>query len=139
MSSDERGPNPGHDHDEAKVMEELQASEEQQASEAPQFDDGDSPTTTDGQIRPAGVAPGDGMGHGFSSAGDGPEGEKHASGDEGGRAHTPATDGNAALDGSRSGRDLGGPKLAPEDVDDAEATTGGAKGDIRTKGQEPHE
>ena len=41
--------------------------------------------------------------------------------------------------GSRSARDLGGPKLAPEDVGAAEETTGGAKGDIQTKGMAPHE
>ncbi|MCW3009897.1 MAG: hypothetical protein JWO90_301 [Solirubrobacterales bacterium] len=107
-------------------------------SEETQFDDGGSPETTDGQIRPEGVAPGDGMGHGYSTEGGGPEGREHASGDEGGLAHTPAAEGDPDLEGSRSARDLGGPKLAPEDLDAAEDTTGGAKGDIQTKGQEPH-
>ena len=111
--------------------------EEQQ--ETTQFNDGDSPETTDGQIRPADVAPGDGMGHGYSDVGGGPEGKEHGSGDEGGLAHTPAAEGNPDLEGSRSARDIGGPKLTAEDVESAEDTTGGAKGDIKTKGQEPHQ
>lgn len=111
----------------------------EEQSEQPKHDDGDSPETTDGQIRPAGVAPGDGMGHGYSDVGLGPEGSQHASGDEGGLAHTPAEDGSAELDGSRSARDIGGPRIAPEDVDAAGEATGAAKGDIQTKGQEPHQ
>lgn len=133
MSTEERGPNPGHDHDEGRLMEQR---EEQ--SEKPQFNDGDSPETTDGQIRPAGVAPGDGMDNAYSDT-DGTGGGDHIDADAGGRAHTPVEDGHPGLDGSRSARDLGGPKLAPEDLADAEDTTGAAKGDIKTKGQEPHQ
>lgn len=107
-------------------------------SDETQFNDGNSPETTDGQIRPEGVAPGDGMGNEYDSTG-GSGGGKHIDADAGGRAHTPVEEGNPALEGSRSARDLGGPKLAPEDVDAAEDTTGGAKGDIQTKGQDPHQ
>ena len=63
----------------------------------------------------------------------------HIDADAGGRAHTSVQDGDPALEGSRSARDVGGPSLAPEDVDAAPDTTGGAKGDIRTKGMEAHE
>jgi hypothetical protein len=166
----DRGKTEGYDHDEAELMaqqgksaapgaggeagqgegaEGAQGSGESGGEESggeesdedgPRYDDGGSPHTTDGQIRPEGVAPGDGMGRGYSSLGPGPEGELHAQGHEGGKAHTPAGEDNPALkDGSRSGRDLGGPSIAPEDLDDAPDTTGGAKGDIRTKGMDPHE
>ena len=145
----DRGRLEGYDHDEGELMAEQGKSAAPQedagagaesGEEPVQYDDGDSPHTTDGQLRPEGVAPGDGMGHGYSSVGPGPEGELHAQGHEGGKAHTPAAEGHPALDGSsRSARDLGGPSIAPEDLDDAPDTTGGAKGDIRTKGMEPHE
>jgi len=162
----ERGQPEGYDHDEAALYEQAVgdagtddasgAGEDQPAGEtsgetsgegdddedAPSYEGADdAPQTTDGQIRPEGVAPGDGMGRGYSSLGPGPEGERHAQGHEGGRAHTPAAEGHPALDpsSSRSARDLGGPSIAPEDLDDAPDTTGGAKGDIRTKGMEPHE
>jgi hypothetical protein len=95
MASDERGPNPGHDHDEGALME------EQDTTAAPTSDRIDA--------------------------------------DAGGRAHTPVEEGHPDLEGSRSDRDLGGPKLAPEDLESAEDTTGGAKGDIQTKGHEPHQ
>jgi hypothetical protein len=161
MTESERGkPEEGYDHDEAALYEQVVGDagaddapasgsgeaaaeeEEEDPEEGPQYaGDDDAPQTSDGQIRPAGVAPGDGMGRGYSSLGPGPEGELHAQGHEGGKAHTPAADGHPALDpsSSRSARDLGGPSIAPEDLDDAEDTTGGAKGDIRTKGMEPHE
>lgn len=160
MTDSERGkPEEGYDHDEAALYERAvgdagaddapaaeaggtAAEDEEDAEEdGPQYAGGDdAPETSDGQIRPEGVAPGDGMGHGYSSLGAGPEGELHAQGHEGGRAHTPASEGHPALDGSsRSARDLGGPSIAPDDLDDAPDTTGAAKGDIRTKGMEPHE
>lgn len=159
----ERGQAEGYDHDEAALYEQAvgdagkddapaagaddapaqDAGDEADAEEdGPQYaGDDDAPETSDGQIRPAGVAPGDGMGRGYSSLGPGPEGELHAQGHEGGKAHTPAAEGHPALDpsSSRSARDLGGPSIAPEDLDDAADTTGGAKGDIQTKGMEPHE
>jgi len=163
----ERGQPEGYDHDEAALYEQhvgdagtddaAGAGEDQPAGEGAQQPSGeggdddedapsyegadDAPTTSDGQIRPEGVRPGDGMGRGYSSLGPGPEGELHAQGHEGGRAHTPAGDGHPALDpsSSRSARDLGGPSIAPEDLDAAPDTTGGAKGDIQTKGFEPHE
>jgi hypothetical protein len=151
----ERGQPEGYDHDEAALYE--QAVGDAGAQDAPagdagddapaaegeeaQDDDADGPQSTDGQIRPEGVAPGDGMGRGYSSLGPGPEGELHAQGHEGGTAHTPAGEGHPDLsrDASRSARDLGGPSIAPEDLDDAPDTTGAAKGDIQTKGMEPHE
>ena len=161
MTDSERGkPEEGYDHDEAALYEkavgdagaddapasgsgDAAAEDEEDVEEdGPQYaGDDDAPPTSDGQIRPAGVAPGDGMGRGYSSLGPGPEGELHAQGHEGGRAHTAAAEGHPGLDpsSSRSGRDLGGPSIAPEDLDDAPDTTGGAKGDIRTKGMEPHE
>ncbi len=161
MTEGERGkPEEGYDHDEAALYEQVVGDagaddapaagaedapgedEEDAEAESPQYEgDDDAPPTTDGQIRPEGVAPGDGMGRGYSSLGPGPEGERHAQGHEGGRAHTPAGEGHPGLaDGaSRSARDLGGPSIAPEDLDDASDTTGAAKGDIRTKGMEPHE
>jgi hypothetical protein len=165
----ERGQPEGYDHDEAALYEQVvgdagtddaPGGEDQPAGEAagdasgegesegdddedaPNYaGDDDAPPTSDGQIRPEGVAPGDGMGRGYSSLGPGPEGELHAQGHEGGRAHTPAAEGHPALDpsSSRSARDLGGPSIAPEDLDEAPDTTGGAKGDIQTKGMEPHE
>ncbi len=143
----DRGKAEGYDHDEAALYEQAGAGKEG-ADDAPPAGedepsyagDDDAPETTDGQIRPEGVAPGDGMGRGYSSLGPGPEGELHAQGHEGGRAHTPAGEGHPDLDGSsRSARDLGGPSIAPEDLEDAPETTGGAKGDIQTKGMEPHE
>jgi hypothetical protein len=160
----ERGQPEGYDHDEAALYEQAvgdagaqdapagdagddaPAAEGEEAqdddADGPQYQgDDDAPQTTDGQIRPEGVAPGDGMGRGYSSLGPGPEGELHAQGHEGGTAHTPAGEGHPDLsrDASRSARDLGGPSIAPEDLDDAPDTTGAAKGDIRTKGMEPHE
>jgi hypothetical protein len=59
----------------------------------------------------------------------------HNDADTGGRAHTPEGE-HPAGDGPRSDRDVGGPTAAP----DAESTTGGAKGDIKTRGFEddPH-
>ena len=161
MTDSERGkPEEGYDHDEAALYEQAvgdagaddapggaeggaaSAEDEEDADEdGPRYQgDDDAPETTDGQIRPEGVAPGDGMGHGYSSLGPGPEGELHAQGHEGGKAHTPAGEGHPDLGGaSRSARDLGGPSIAPEDLDDAPDTTGAAKGDIQTKGMEPHE
>jgi hypothetical protein len=57
-----------------------------------------------------------------------------------GGVHTSPEEGHPDLDGSsRSARDLGGPSIAPEDLEGAPDTTGGAKGDIQTKGMEPHE
>lgn len=162
----ERGQPEGYDHDEAALYEQAvgdagtddaPAGEDQPAGEgagdasgegegdddeAPVYaGDDDAPQTTDGQIRPAGVAPGDGMGRGYSSLGAGPEGELHAQGHEGGRAHTSTAGGHPDLDpsSSRSARDLGGPSIAPEDLDEAPDTTGGAKGDIQTKGMEAHD
>ena len=55
--------------------------------------------------------------------------------DAGGRAHTSSSEGHPAGTGERSAREVGGPVAA----EDAEPTTGGAKGDIQTKGFEPHE
>lgn len=78
---------------------------------------------------------------------DAPEGsnktEQHATGiesnagdaDTGGRAHTSSSDGHPAGTGERSAREVGGPVAA----EDAEPTTGGAKGDIQTKGFDAHE
>jgi len=147
----ERGQPEGYDHDEAALYEQVvgegdqpegEGAEAPEAEEEPSYEgDDDAPQTSDGQIRPEGVAPGDGMGRGYSALGPGPEGERHAQGHEGGKAHTPAGEGHPDLDpsASRSARDLGGPSIAPEDLDDAPDTTGGAKGDIQTKGMEPHE
>ena len=55
--------------------------------------------------------------------------------DAGGKAHTSSTEGHPAGDGPRSDRDVGGPVAA----EDAEETTGSAKGDIATKGFDSHE
>ncbi len=78
---------------------------------------------------------------------DAPEGsnktEQHATGveshaadaDAGGKAHTSSTEGHPAGTGERSAREVGGPVAA----EDAEPTTGGAKGDIQTKGFDAHE
>ena len=55
--------------------------------------------------------------------------------DAGGKAHTSSTEGHPAGDGARTDRDVGGP-VAEED---AEESTGGAKGDISTKGFDAHE
>ncbi len=55
--------------------------------------------------------------------------------DTGGRAHTSSTEGHPAGTGERSAREVGGPVAA----EDAEETTGGAKGDIQTKGFDAHE
>ena len=78
---------------------------------------------------------------------DGPSGsnptEQHADGvesraadsDAGGKAHTTSTEGHPAGTGERSAREVGGPVAA----EDAEPTTGGAKGDIQTKGFDAHE
>ena len=78
---------------------------------------------------------------------DGPEGSnptpQRASGiesdapdaDAGGRAHTSSTEGHPAGTGARSAREVGGPVAA----EDAEPTTGGAKGDIPTKGFDAHQ
>ncbi|WP_205699047.1 hypothetical protein [Conexibacter sp. SYSU D00693] len=57
--------------------------------------------------------------------------------DAGGRAHTGTDEGHPAGDGPRSAREVGGPKAA-EDAPDAMGEHG-AKGDIQTKGMEPHE
>jgi len=77
---------------------------------------------------------------------DAPEGsnrtEQHADGiestagdaDAGGRAHTSSTGGHPAGTGERSARDVGGPVAA----EDAEPATGGAKGDVSTKGFDAH-
>ena len=54
--------------------------------------------------------------------------------DAGGKAHTSSTEGHPAGDGERSDRQVGGPVAA----EDAEETTGSAKGDISTKGFESH-
>ena len=54
--------------------------------------------------------------------------------DAGGKAHTSSSEGHPAGDGARSDRDVGGP-VADED---AEETTGAAKGDISTKGFDSH-
>jgi hypothetical protein len=78
---------------------------------------------------------------------DAPEGsnktEQHATGvesnagdaDVGGKAHTSSSEGHPAGTGERSAREVGGPVAA----EDAEPTTGGAKGDIQTKGFDAHE
>jgi hypothetical protein len=58
-----------------------------------------------------------------------------ADSDTGGRAHTSSTEGHPAGTGERSAREVGGPVAA----EDAEETTGGAKGDIQTKGFDAHE
>ena len=55
--------------------------------------------------------------------------------DTGGRAHTSSSEGHPAGTGERSAREVGGPVAA----EDAEPTTGGAKGDIATKGFDAHE
>jgi hypothetical protein len=55
--------------------------------------------------------------------------------DAGGKAHTSSTEGHPAGTGERSAREVGGPVAA----EDAEPTTGGAKGDIQTKGFDAHE
>ena len=55
--------------------------------------------------------------------------------DAGGKAHTSSQEGHPAGDGPRSDREVGGP-VAEED---AEETTGGAPGDISTKGFDAHE
>ena len=54
--------------------------------------------------------------------------------DAGGKAHTSSTEGHPAGDGARSDREVGGP-VAEED---AEESTGSAKGDISTKGFDSH-
>ena len=55
--------------------------------------------------------------------------------DTGGKAHTSSSDGHPAGTGERSARDVGDLVAA----EDAEPTTGGAKGDIQTKGFDAHE
>jgi hypothetical protein len=55
--------------------------------------------------------------------------------DAGGKAHTSSTEGHPAGTGERSAREVGGPVAA----EDAEPTTGGAKGDIQTKGFDAHQ
>ncbi len=55
--------------------------------------------------------------------------------DAGGKAHTSTSEGHPAGDGERTDRDVGGPVAA----EDADETTGGAKGDISTKGFDAHE
>ena len=62
--------------------------------------------------------------------------QHHPDADTGGRAHTPPGE-HPAGDGPRSDREVGGP-VAEEN---ASETTGGAKGDIKTRGFEddPHE
>ena len=55
--------------------------------------------------------------------------------DAGGKAHTSSTEGHPAGDGPRTDREVGGP-VAEED---AEETTGSAKGDISSKGFDSHE
>jgi hypothetical protein len=56
--------------------------------------------------------------------------------DAGGKAHTPEGE-HPAGTGERTDRQVGGPVAG----DDAEPTTGGAKGDIKTRGFEddPHQ
>jgi hypothetical protein len=54
--------------------------------------------------------------------------------DAGGKAHTASDEGHPAGDGARSDRDVGGP--VPEEG--ADESTGGAKGDISTKGFDSH-
>ena len=54
--------------------------------------------------------------------------------DAGGKAHTSSSEEHPAGDGPRSDREVGGP-VAEED---AEETTGGAAGDISTKGFDSH-
>ncbi len=58
-----------------------------------------------------------------------------ADADTGGKAHTSSTEGHPAGTGERSAREVGGPVAA----EDAEETTGGAKGDIQTKGFDAHQ
>ncbi len=58
-----------------------------------------------------------------------------ADSDAGGRAHTSSTEGHPAGTGERTAREVGGPVAA----EDAEPTTGGAKGDIQTKGFDAHQ
>ena len=55
--------------------------------------------------------------------------------DAGGKAHTSSSEKHPAGDGARTDRDVGGP-VAEEG---AEESTGGAKGDISTKGFDAHE
>lgn len=54
--------------------------------------------------------------------------------DAGGRAHTSENEPHPAGDGPRTDREVGGP-VAEED---AEESTGGAHGDISTKGFDSH-
>ena len=54
--------------------------------------------------------------------------------DAGGKAHTSSDEPHPAGDGARTDRDVGGPVAE----DDAEESTGGAKGDISTKGFDSH-
>ena len=64
------------------------------------------------------------------------EDTQHADADTGGRAHTPEGE-HPAGDGPRTDRDVGGPTAE----EGAGETTGGTKGDIKTRGfeDEPHE
>jgi hypothetical protein len=61
--------------------------------------------------------------------------------DAGGKAHTKPGEPHPDLEkDGRSDRDVGGPTIPPEEREkDGTTTTGGAHGDIQTKGFEPHE
>jgi hypothetical protein len=63
--------------------------------------------------------------------------ERVGMGEEGGRAHTTPEEGHPAGDGPRSGRDVGGPTSA-EGEEGSDGTPPGGRGDISTKGFEPH-
>jgi hypothetical protein len=85
-------------------------------------DDPDVPQTTEG---PGGFGESD-------------PGERVGQGEEGGRAHTSPEEGHPAGDGPRSTRDVGGPTSA-EGEEGSTGTPPGGRGDISTKGFEPHE
>jgi hypothetical protein len=78
-----------------------------------------------------------GIGDGPRDFGGTPEGARFDA-DAGGRAHTAPGEGHPAGDGARSGRDVGGP-TADEGQGGSPGTEPGGRGDIATKGFEPHE
>jgi hypothetical protein len=75
---------------------------------------------------------------GPGSFGESDPGERVGQGEEGGRAHTSPQEGHPAGDGPRSARDVGGPTSA-EGEEGSSGTPPGGRGDISTKGFEPHE
>lgn len=66
------------------------------------------------------------------------EGSEGAGQDAGGRAHTSEDEGHPAGDGARSDREVGGPRADEDAERDEQGQIGGAKGDIQTKGMDPH-